>query len=470
MPTQSRTGGQIASWNEWYQNTYLKAIEKYKGTQYYQQLLDNPYAQYQHSGGTAIGNFLNRDATGHGWLLNALTFGLTGELSDTLNGTAQEQLDASRQQSAMEELSRIEGLMQENAYNSPSAQREREVAAGLNPDLVGLSSTPAADNPGPNETASPLMPGAAADQASQGIMQVGSIASQFVNGCMNMVRFFQETEARSQANAAGDIELLDSVYNTALKQAAGMSGLPSTREEYDALTEEEKLGADKTIYETLQAAVKDGSLGSMVLNRRAKSMLKKMTGRVMFDKDGKPTLAFQQQRAAMLKSFYGDTLEAGKAGGHPIMSDPEDFASVLEKSMKFFGDYENKLMEFQKKMLGIQERIANAQARSEEAGATSAEARSSYDEGMYSKELGETEAAGRKAIAEAEAASKELDSYLDKQLDSLMKELDGYGVKGKIAKIGLVSTRMLLKSLTMSLNPLSNKGQLTGFAPGFGLQ
>ena len=205
----------------------------------------------------------------------------------------------------------------------------------------------------------------------------------------------------------------------------------------------------------------------MVLNRRAKSMLKKMTGRVMYDKDGKPTLGFQQQRASMLKSFYGDTLDAGKAAGHPVMSNPEDFASVMELSMRFFGDYESKLMDFNKQVINYKQRIAAAQARTSEAGAVSAEAQSTYDQGMYSQELGEMEGEARKL----EAKQRQLDSELDSMMEDALKNLDGYGMSGKVAKIGLLSLRQALKSLVMSMNPVTNKaGQITGRALSFGLQ
>ena len=446
-------------WQNWYNNVYLPAIEKYKGTTYYQQLLSNPYAQYQDSGQSAVGKLF--DPNGGFWnkVLNGLTLGLGNTIGDSVDNAAQEKLNASRQQAAMEELSRIEGLMQQNQYNSSASQVARDTAAGLNPDLVGASGgAEAADNPGPNETASPLDPAAAQQMAMESVQGIAGMAQNFLGGFMNMAQFFQDYESRSIGNAAGDMELLNSVYDTAVKQAAGMSGLPGTLDEYNKLSDEEKLGADQTVYDTLQAAIKDGSLGSMVLNRRAKSMLKKMTGRVMYDKEGKPTLAFQQQRAAMLKAFYGDTLDAGKAAGHPVMSDPENMAKVIEMSVKFFGDYEDKIMAFNKKVIDYQQRISAAQARSAEAGAASDEAISSYNQGMYDNELGQAEGEARKM----EAAAKKLDNELDDMMDGALASLDQYGISGKIAKIGLLSLRKALKSLVLSYSPASKLGGLGG--------
>lgn len=455
-------------WKQWYENTYLKAIEKYKGTSYYQQLLDNPYSQYQDAGQSVLGKLFDPNEGFWNKILNGVTLGLGNSIGSSIDNSAQEKLDASRQQAAMEELSRIEGLMQENSYNTSQAQVQRDIAAGLNPDLVGASGgAAAASNPGVNETAEPLSPADVHSQAMESVTGIAGMASNFLSGCFNMIQFFQDFEGKSISNAAGDVQLLDTVYNTALKQAAGMSGLPATLDEYNQLSEEEKLGADQAIYDTLTAAVKEGSLGSMVLNRRAQSMLKKMTGRVLFDADGKPTLGFQQQRAAMLKSFYGDTLQAGQAAGHPVMSNPEDFATVLEKSVRFFGDLENKIRDFNEKAINFNERIKAAQARAAEAGAASEEAISSYNQGMYDSELGESDKAARMM----ENASRKLDSELDDMMDSFLTELDQYGISGKVAKIGLLSLRQALKSLVVSVNPLKNKaGNLTGFAPSFGLQ
>lgn len=433
---------------------YWNKIQQYKGTEYYQQMLNNPYlVDGSEYGGNAISQFLNNSSWGS--ILNALSFGLTGSIGDSMQDSGRNNFLQSQNQAANEELDRLLGIIQQNQYNSPSAQMSRQIAAGINPALVGAGGEAAAGSPGPDETASPLSAQEVGAGQMQGASQMAGIISNFFGGFMNMVTFFQDTQAKSIANASGDMDLLDTVYNTALKTAAGMSSLPSTREEYDKLTEEEKLGADETIYDTLQAAVKQGSLGSMVLNRRAKSMLKKMTGRVMYDSNGKPTLAFQQQRAAMLKSFYGDTLEAGKAGGHPIMGDPENFAKVLEKSVQFFGDYEDKLMEYQKVMFDINQRLASAQA-------TSAESQATYDAATLTEEVGESD----RELHLLENQAKKLDSELDALLDGALNDLDQYGLPGKIAKVSILSIRSVLKSITAAYGPHGKSGKMM---PSFGI-
>lgn len=411
---------------------YWNKIQQYKGTPYYEQLLNNPYIGQQYSGST-IGNLLQSN-----WLY-FLTMGLSSEIGENLNDTGRAQFEQQQNQAAMEEFDRIIGQKRQDEYNSPSQQVSREIAAGINPQLVGVSGTPAAGSPGPDETASPLSSAGIAESQDAAFQQLGGYMSSFITGCLNLYSFFQDAEGKSIANAAGDISLADSVYTYALKTAAGMSSLPASRAEYDALSEEEKLSADTMVYETLKEAVKTGDLGSMQLNRRARSMLKKMTGRVMFDKEGKPTLAFQQQRASMLKSFYGDTLEAGKSAGHPVMSTPDDFASVLEKSVDFFGKFEQKVRDTMFKLRDIELRTASASAQS-------AEAQALYDKGMYDTELGQKENDALKAEADARKVTAELDSYLDSELDSLLDELDGYGLGGKIGKIAIVGLRSALKS------------------------
>lgn len=471
LQQMSSSGGQLSSWDN-YLLSYYNRIQPYQGTRYYDLLVNNPYLNREF-GGTTIGNILgdsNGDSMwsyGNNFLstfLNALTFGASGAIGNSLNDTAASQFYQSQASSADEEFARILSMKEQDEYNSPASQMARQKAAGINTSLASAENIPASSGAGPDETASPLG-GAEIAAAQEGqLQQIAGFASSFVGGCLNLYQFFQDAKGRSIGNSASDIQLADTVYNYAVKTAAGLSGLPGTRAEYDALTEDEKLGADQTVFETLQAALKTGDLGSMQLDRRARSMLKRMTGRVMYDKDGKPTLAFQAQRAAMLKQFYGDTLDAGKSAGHPVMSTPEDFVSVIEKSMTFFGDFESKVREAQMKLQDINVRYQSAQA-------VSAEAQSSYDKGMYSEELGSTEADARQAEAAQRKITAELDSYLDKQLDTLMDSLDDYGIGGKIAKIGLISLRTALKSFTASLNPLHNKaGQFTGFAPGFGIK
>lgn len=443
------------SWQDWYNNVYLPAAEKYRGTEYENQVFHNPYAQYQDSGGSVVGNLLSNSVFGN--VLNAFTLGLSGNIGESLNQTTQNKFMTDRQQAAMEELSRIEGLVQQNQYNSASAQVTREIAAGLNPNLIGLQGEAAAQNPGPNETAAP----GGATEAGAGtdavVQQLGQGVTSFFSGMLNLYTFFQESEARQIANTSGDIQLLDSVYETAVKQAAGLSGLPSTREEYDALSDADKLSVDETVYENLQASISNGYYKSMGLNRRAQRMLKRMTGQVMYDKDGKPTLAFQQQRAAMLKGFYGDTLEAGKAAGHPAMVDPENFASVMEQCATFFGEYEDKLMTAQKQIADLMAPLYSAQKRQAEAAATSAEAQAEYESALYNEDLGKAENDFRKTQAKVDGIVKELDGYLDTALDELMTGLDQYGIGGKIAKISLTSLRALLKKLNIGINPMMTK-------------
>lgn len=456
------------SWNDWYNNVYLPAAEKYRGTEYENQVFNNPYAQFQEAGGSVVGNLLANSDFGN--VLNALTFGLTGSIGSSLNDTTQNKFMTDRQQAAMEELSRIEGLVQQNQYNSAASQVQREIAAGLNPNLIGLQGEAAAQNPGPNEEAAP----GGATQAGEGtdavVQQLGQGVSSFFSGMLNLYTFFQESQSRSISNTASDIQLLDTVYETAVKQAAGLSGLPSTREEYDALSDADKLSVDETVYENLKESVASGRYKSMGLNRRALNMLKRMTGQVMYDKDGKPTLAFQQQRAAMLKGFYGDTLEAGKSAGHPTMSDPENFASVMEQCATFFGEYEDKLMTAQKQIADLMAPLYQAQERQAKAAAQSAEAQAEYESALYDEDLGKAENEFRKTQAKIDNIVKELDSYLDTTLSELMTGLDQYGIGGKIAKVSLTAIRGLLKKLSIGVNPMMTKAGDVKYGLSGGLQ
>lgn len=449
-----QNGGSLTSQDQFILD-YWNKIQQYKDTQYYSQLLNNPYIGQEYSGST-VGNLLQSD------LLSLLSFGLSDEIGQSINDTGRAQFYQQQNQAANEEFDRILGMMQQNQYNSPASQVGRQIAAGINPALVGAGGEAAAGSTGPDETSSPLSAAQIAEAQNAQVAQIGGMMQSFISGCMNLYSFFQDAEGKSIGNAAGDITLADSVYNYAVKAAAGMSSLPSSRAEYDALTEEEKMSADTTVYETLKAATKTGDLGSMQLNRRARAMLKKMTGRVMYDKDGKPTLAFQQQRAAMLKSFYGDTLEAGKAAGHPIMSTPEDFATVMEKAVSFFGDFEQKVRDTMFKLQDVNLRTASAEARSAETSAAYAETTMDQESAADEKAALQAERKQRKLMAE-------LDSYLDSQLDGLLGELDGYGIGGKIAKIAIVGLRSALKSFTASLAP-TKVGKGVKMMPSFGIQ
>lgn len=96
-------------WFTWYGN-YLSRIEKYKGTEYYEQLLNNPYASYQ-------------------------------------AGLSQTDWNE-RFNSAEVEYNKILGTVQQNNYNSTVAAAARDKQAGFNDALSGslVGSQAAADN------------------------------------------------------------------------------------------------------------------------------------------------------------------------------------------------------------------------------------------------------------------------------------------------------------------------------------
>lgn len=325
-------------------DAYLARIEQYKGSSFYDELLNNPYYQFQ----DFQGNFFQ------------------GVWANTVGDySAWDKFYNDRKTSGDEYMSQILDAQRQQQYDDPAAQLARRKAAGLNDDLNGGqqigTGTPGEavpdDTPPTTERADPMAT----------ISTLSSIGFQFFQSGLSLVSFFQDYKAKQIALAGGDFDLTNKGYDSMLKILAGSSSMPATRDEYEGLSEEEKKGMDDQLFDTLEASIARGELKGMFSTRRAKALAKAMRGTISYDKDGKPTLAYQAYRNKLMSSAYGDLKNSAEVIGTPGFS--ENVVEFGNQIAETFG--------------AIDLRIRQAQDKIAAANARSAEAKAGYDQTYY---------------------------------------------------------------------------------------
>lgn len=323
-------------WQQDY-DEYLQRIEQYKGTSFYNELLNNPYMQYQEYDGN-IFQQLWSDFTGN-----------TNYIDKFYND---------RKTSADEYLAQIIDAQREQAYNEPAAQLARRQAAGLNDDLNGGQNIDSGASPevAPDDTP----PDSPADNTLEVATQVASIGMNLFQSGLSLVSFFQDYAGKQIANAGADLTLTGEGYDQAIKMLAGSSSLPGTRAEYDALTEEEKAGLDDTLIQELEASLKTDNRKGMYQTRTARRLMKTLRGVVSYDSNGKPTLAYEAYRSKLLAERYGAHKQAAEAIGTPGFS--EDILAFGNNIADTFGKIDLAVRQAQQKLVAAQARTAESGA------------------------------------------------------------------------------------------------------------
>lgn len=388
---------------------YLRRIEQYKGTSFYQELLNNPYYQYQEYDGN-IFQQLWSDFTGN-----------TNYIDKFYND---------RKTSGDEYFSSVIDRMRQQQYDDPIAQVQRRQNAGLNDALNGGEAI-GSGTPGevtPDDTPPPTPE----DNTLNTAVSVASIGFSLFQSGMSMVAFFQDFAGKNLENGLKDITLTGSAYDQAIKMLAGSSSLPGTREEYDSLSEDEKAGLDDQLIQQLDASLSKGNYKNMYSTRAARKLMGVLRGVVSYDKDGKPTLAYETYRSKLLAERYGAHKEAagviGTAGFH------ESLLSFGENIANTFGAIDLHIQQ-------AQERIANAHA-------ASAESRAGYEVEYYgttvdgvSVATSDAKAAiagntATQAAAENQKILEDLRKSVNEEFDALRKIADSKsGLEGVILKL-----------------------------------
>lgn len=246
-------------WQKMY-NDYLSRIEKYKGTARYDQLLNNPYIQYQ-----------DYDPTFFEGL-----FGSTTGMQNFWN---------SRQTQALEALGQIQDADYQNDYNSPVQQAAREVAAGLNPNItgVGTGEQPAADAT-PAVESSPVTSLDGADGSFEGLA-TGSI--NFLQGCVGLYNSLSSLGLLSANKASAVLDAVGKANSLALGEVAGKKPMFTDADgnvDYAALSDH-----------LLNPSNKSGLQSYKGLKGSARRYYKRAIGTLMYDAEGRPTTALRRE-------------------------------------------------------------------------------------------------------------------------------------------------------------------------------
>lgn len=176
------------------EDEYMSGIEQYRGTEWYDQLAANPYLTDENS--------FQAD-----WWTANIAEGLFGDTSKRENWYAE--MARNRDEYKAEILKK----MQEAKHNSTAAQVQRDQAAGLNPDLTGvseagqMSAAPQDENPPGAPEFAPMSENLAAAG------QIGTLAMNIFNGIFDFGRMIQQFRSAGLDNDLKELQVFKEGIN-----------------------------------------------------------------------------------------------------------------------------------------------------------------------------------------------------------------------------------------------------------------
>lgn len=398
-------------YDAWYAD-YLKSIERYKGTSFYQELLNNPYASKQ----DAPLNFFQQ-----------LWKDMTGTSAAETNFYNQ------REQSAAEYMSQILDAHRQEQYNDPAAQLAREKAAGLNPALNGGQNLSAGETGevAPDDT--PPVPAETQDdlQAAGNVMNFGfSLFQNF----LSMAGAMQSLQSQSLANDQAELSLTDSGWDQLIKFAVeNVSPEFSQVQDWGSLSEEQQNGMIDAELGRLMDHLQSGTFSNMYNRKKLRSLGRRLES--LLADSGTDNLAYRKYKNDLVSKVFKSSEEAANAAGKYGFS--ENILAYGNTLARTFGNIEKEARE--------------AAARLAKSQANRSQIAEGYEGAALTPELGSAENAAGIATAESVQAQQHLDSYIDKQLDGLMKELEGKNDFGSLLLRFLIpSARSIIKSIGAS--------------------
>lgn len=357
-------------WANWY-NDYLGQIAQYQGSDYYDRLAANPYAQF-----------------------SEYQPGALQKLNDWLGGTdGSTAFYGDRQTNANEYVAGILSEMQQNSRNSTVAQVARDQAAGLNDTLSGsvANGTPAAV---PQDDAVPPAPGPDGTDTGEAIgaaVSLGSACVGFVQGIMGMFQGMQQLGINAVQKSAGIASLSDSVYNFVLREEVNNLGLPGKNDagEYDF----------SSVPTTVLDAARNRGRASPFGDRKADRLYNHLRGTILYNKDGKPSTALERAWRESVASSVGSTVEAAKGMSMPGF-DFDDFTGFAGKLGETLTNYEIEATQLRTKILRLEQQMTAIQAKLAPKQALAAGAQADYEADYYSNLSGEQQAGADNAEAQ----------------------------------------------------------------------
>lgn len=235
----------------------------------------------------------------------------------------------------------IFSMMQQNEYNSPVAQADRERAAGLNPDLLGLGDSMAAASPTEDPNGMNVSP----SQEIEPLSVVQFVSQKVLDIIPNTMSFMTNLAQMRGIRAENDLKEME--FNTGAVDAANKFFL-------EGLSEQDYKDAfDSQNFENLlKAAVKnsDSLARSMFTSSRARrrfNLAYQMHSRSMMAEISKYKTwdEFEQHRESLLKKRSS-----------PYFDDDDQTMQVM------LSTFTGPILRYQQKMAEIQERYLNKSA------------------------------------------------------------------------------------------------------------
>lgn len=260
---------------------FMEWIEQYKGTDYYNQLLNayNTYAgqQFSPNGLQSIGEFF-------------------GDMS------ARSNFNNTRWATFMDTLGRIQDAMHQENYTNPSAELARRKAAGINDDLSGANQI-GSGTPGNIDQADMATP--ALNDGSEVITSIAQYGISFVSQIMSFAQGIQSLRAGSLANIAQDLSNHSSAMDLIAEEVMNGLGISDIKD-IDKV--------DSTAFiDFLGGLAKDNSFNSStkrVLNRYYSTM-KQDTG----------TARIQALKMELAQRYFNARRGVATEIAHPLFDD-----------------------------------------------------------------------------------------------------------------------------------------------------
>lgn len=405
------------------QIAFLDALDKYKGTEYYSQLLSYAPTVFQSYNSTAAQD-----------LASSLGF-----------RTAENDFYLDQDAYINDVLSQIAGVKREESHNSVAAQKQQNEIAGINTDLTGINNSNAGSASEFNEVPRQLAP---QDNINEAILSFGQelVAApvKFVSGVVDVISMFQGLSSVGLDNSLKSLKLEEGADDWIVKTLAGTQ--PIWKKNSDGV---EQIGdidtgaTSQALSEALLSIPVDDIPNKQF--RKAVSRAKQRYGSF----EGKRTVAVQRALAMMQKDYAGSMSDVAQILGDPKFSD--DFGKMVSNFATFYDNTTQKYIDFQNKMYQLQ-------AEYQEYANNYQEAESKYHNKQID-ELIKQNVPAKEAVYQAWAlrSQEEYEKFMADQNASwseMMDKIPGNGTLSAIARILLGSLRTICMD-KLSIAPFS---------------
>lgn len=386
---------------------YLEYIKQYSGSPYYQQMINNPYL-----------------------------FGVNSDFSPSFGQSFMETVfsDTSARDRYYQDLiskrndylSNLIDLQEQTKFNSPQNQVQLEKAAGLNPDLTGVSgSGAAAENDQPPAPVNMPTESEAGDIAHVGFTLVTSL--------FNFGQSIQNMEMNSLQLASQEIKNNKDATDFVIESIAKSAPFKDVNEIDDA-------SVSQLSDYVLSAASKADYSG---YSRRTRKLMKTIFNR--YDtmlKSGKDTLGVAAFKAQLRNSFVQNQSAAASGASQKVFD--ESFNKMVKNVAEAFSD-----LQFKLDKLNLEAGIESAKESKAENRYNTSYFNYAQSQGLHRAEI-KNQKEGYEAQTKAYTAEKMINDTWDKVISYLKGGDEWYNSLGVILATYLRSQTLHLPSINIS--------------------